>query len=520
MALAAERVGERYKHSWDSKLAYDYLRARLPSSCFHGPLDNFVDTRQGLEGDNHHYYHAASAYYASGYDDAAILVVDGQGPAGDHLSTTSIWLGESGRVSLVEDINPCQGQFAETSIGHFYTAIAALAGFKGLYCEGKVMALAAYGQPSIFLHEIGKYVVPHADGLFEIDPTFTLSVLGHTLGPELYGWPEPDGDVKRRWTHLNGLRRNTGESWPTQDDMKIAYAGQHLLERILLGLAKRAHNLTNKESLCIAGGVALNCIGNEKIRRSGFFRQVYVSPAPADDGLALGKLYAILAQRKLTCPKVTSPYLGPVYEQIEILAALAQRSEDVEWIQINDVSELARITAMLLRNANVVGWFQGRSELGTRALGHRSIFADPRDEHMRDRLNSIKGREWFRPIAPAVKFESVSAYFQVTDRCPYMSFAVKVTPSAQTAIPAAIHVDGTARVQTVEESQDPLFYRLLCEFESNTGVPVLLNTSLNGRDEPIVETPDDAIECLVQLGLDALVLGNMIVRVRAKGNRV
>lgn len=514
MALAAERVGDRYKHSWDSKLAYDYLQTRLPSGYFGGVNDKFIDTRNGLETDNHHYYHATSTYFASGIEEAAVLVVDGQGPAGEHLSTTTIWDAAKGKVSLVEDISPCPPPFASTSVGHFYTAIGALAGFKGLFCEGKVMALAAYGHPSTMLDVISSYVEVSLDGLPTIDPTFTLSVLGHTLGPDLYGWPAPTDDYIDTWELLNALRRDPRPRWPTQDDMNIAYAGQYLLERVLIGLARRARALTGRKNLCIAGGVGLNCVANEKIRQEGLFEQVYVVPAPADDGQALGKLYAILAQQGIDRPALTSPYLGPEYNNHEVYAALSSRHDLVIWRMFNETAELIQSVASLLSNDSVIGWFQGRSELGPRALGHRSILADPRNPLMRDRLNQVKGREWFRPFAPVIKLEAVPGYFQTNSPSPYMSFAVNGRSATRSSIAAAVHVDGTARVQTVEEKQEPRLYRLLSEFEVCTGVPVLINTSFNGREQPIVETPEDAISAFVSLRLDALVIGNYIVRMR------
>jgi carbamoyltransferase len=512
LALASERVGERYKHSWNSKLAYDYLKERLPGHEFGGDGDHFVDSAGGLETDNHHLYHAASAFYGSGFTDAAILVVDGQGPAGDHLSTTTIWDGRCGRINQVDDLNSDPGPFAARSIGHFYTAVTALAGFGELFAEGKAMALAAYGGPSPYLDLFREYVRTRPDGAFDVNPLLTRSILGHTLGPKFYGWPGPSAEQAAVWRELNALRQAPpGACWPTQDDMDIVFAGQAVLENVLVGLAGRARERTGRTRLCLAGGVALNCVANERIRRSGLFDEVFVVPAPGDDGQAVGKLYALLAARGMDCPPLDSVYLGPDYTEREIADAIRCHGTDFTTAGPQGAELLPRLCAGILARGNVVGWFQGRSELGPRALGHRSILADPRRLQMRDRVNRIKGREWFRPIAPIVPVEVAAEYFELTGPSPVMAFAVAVRPKRASAIPAAVHVDGTARVQTLAAGQEPLVHRLLLEFGRLTDTPVLLNTSFNGPDEPIVETPVDAIRTAVRLNLNYLVLGDHIL---------
>jgi carbamoyltransferase len=513
VALAAERVGDRFKHSWNSRLAYEHLRGRLPPEVFGGPGDRFVDSAAGLEPDGHHLNHAASTFYASGYPSAAVLVVDGQGPAGDHLSTTTIWDACGTSIELVDDLNPGVHPFAEQSAGHFYTAVTALAGFPGLFREGSTMALAAYGRPSAFLDLFHEYVHSRPDGGYAMNPLLTRSILGHTLGPRLFGWPPPGADSVALWRRLDDLRRAAPHSpWPTADDMDIAYAGQAILEEVMLGLARRARETTGRRRLCLAGGAGLNCVANEKLRRSGLYEQVFVVPAPGDDGQALGKLYLAAAAAGLRCPPLTTSYLGPRYTEREMARAVHEHRGDFSDARRLDERELLRECAVALSQGDLVGWFQGGSEWGPRALGHRSILADPRPADTRDRLNRVKGREWFRPVAPLVTAEAVADFFETDEPSPFMAFAVAVRPDQTGAIPAAVHVDGTARVQTVSAEQNGLLHRLLVEFGRGSGVPILVNTSFNGSDEPIVETPGDAVRAFLRLDLDYLVLGRHLLK--------
>jgi carbamoyltransferase len=513
VALAGERVGDRYKHSWNSRLAYEHLRQRLPAGVFGGEGDLFVDSADGLEPDGHHLYHAASTYFASGFPAAAVLVVDGQGPAGNHLSTTTVWDAHLGELDLVDDLNQGAPPFAASSLGHFYTAVTALAGFRGLFREGSAMALAAYGRPSAFLDLFHEFVSSCADGTYTVDPLLTRSILGHTLGPQLYGWPPPTADCVAVWDRLACARRAPVEaSWPTGDDMDIAFAGQQIREEVMLGLARRARDHTGRRRLCIAGGAGLNCVANEKVRRTGLFEDVFVPPAPGDDGQALGRLYVAARAHRVQCPPLTTSYLGPVYPDQEVRRALDEHRGDFSDALHLDDEELVRKCAAVLSRGALVGWFQGGSEWGPRALGHRSVLADPRSEESRERLNRMKGREWFRPVAPVVTAEAAADFFDTARPSPFMAFAVPVRPAAVRVIPAAVHVDGTARLQTVTAEQNPLLHRLLVAFGGLSGVPILINTSFNGHDEPIVETPRDALASFLHLRLDYLALGNHLVR--------
>ena len=517
VALAAERVGDRYKHSWNSRLAYDHLRGQTGRGrCFGGAWDRFVDSAQGLAAGHHHLYHAATAFFGSGFRESAILIVDGQGPEGEQIATTSVWRGCGTDIALVELQHTAHGRFAPESLGHFYTAIGAMAGMTDLWQEGKTMALAAYGRPSRFLDFIRHFAGSNRDGTYHVDPQFTLAMLGNTLGPRLLGWsPQPAG-IQTIWDEFQSLRSpgSQDEPRPNQDDMDIAYAGQVVLEEIMVELARRVQRLTNSRLLCLGGGVALNCVANEKLRRQGPFTDVFVGPAPGDDGQAIGKLLLEIKQLHLPLDtKMEGAYFGPRYTQRQVDEAFAAAPSSLECRPIEKVLLWEEVTTRLAAG-QVIGWFEGSSELGPRALGHRSILADSRDPAMRQYINAeVKHREWYRPLAPMVLEDRAQEFF-VTDRpSPFMSFAVDVRPERISSLPAVTHIDGTARLQTVSRSTCPSCYELLSRFDARTGIPVLINTSFNRRGEPIVETPHDALVAFTDMKLDALVVeGNLVTR--------
>lgn len=520
IALASERVGDRRKHSWDSRLAYRHLKS-FPEfqSNFESTGNRFVDSSNGLCRDDHHLNHAACTFHGSGFEEAAVLVVDGQGYHEDHLVATSIWAGTPTGLQLVEEFSAPNDVFAAESVGHFYTAVGALAGMGQLHDEGKTMALAAYGRPSHFLERLRSFAGANEDGSYRVDSRFTSTVLANTIGREQFGWSAPARDDQVLWDDFVAARARP----PTvgrfdRDDMDIAYAGQVILEEIMLGLARRAHRLTGSTRLCLAGGVALNCVANARIVRESSFDEVFVTPAPGDDGQAIGKL--LFEMRRSGLPVDTTmhtAYYGPPYPTSETEAALQAVGAHVEHLRMDD-SELLPEVAARLAGGEVIGWWQGRSELGPRALGHRSILADPRRVGMRERINSfVKDREWFRPLAPMVIEERAGDYFELDQPSPFMALAVNVRQSKRRVIPAVTHVDGTARVQTVRRDQNERCYQLLRHFEERTGVPVLLNTSFNRRHEPLVETPADACRAFLAMNLDALVLENHLLTKRAAG---
>ena len=339
-ALASERVGNRQKHIGDSRLAYDYLRSRLPrhQACFGSETDFFVSVNEeNFRTCQHHLYHAASTFYSSSFAEAVILVIDGQGPERGFRVATSIWEGSPEGIRLVEIPNRSRGKFIPQSLGHFYTAISALAGMRNLYEEGKTMGLAAYGEPSPFLDCFREYAYSRSDGSYCIDPSFIYAVLGHTFGPRYFGWGKSTSSLRKIWRQILSLRKTPlreADADVTQDDMNIAYAGQAVLEELVVGLARRAKQLTGKDFLCMAGGVALNCAANTKVFASGLFRDVYVFPASDDGGQALGKLFHYIHSRGLPADTlVGNVYLGPHYTTKEVRgtitsAGLVIRSQD------------------------------------------------------------------------------------------------------------------------------------------------------------------------------------------------
>lgn len=517
-ALAAERVGDRYKHSWNSRLAYDYLKNFYDGTAccaFGSSSDYFVDIVNGIERKDHHFFHAAGAFYAAPFDDAAVLIIDGQGPERGKLASTSIWKGERHKLTLVEMPSLTEGSFVPNSVGHFYTAVGALAGMKNLFEEGKTMGLAAYGEPSEYVDYFRRYVRANSDGSYFIDPRFTRAILGNTLGPKIYKWQPQPPDVQEVWTELISLRktpiREDGED-VTQEDMNIAYAGQMLLEEVILGLAHRARSLTGSDYLCIGGGVALNAIANGKVLQSGMFKDIFIFPAPADDGQAIGKLFSHVHTHGLDVDtKAETAFYGPLYPAEVIQAAITKYQDKVRVITSGMDSVTKEVVDRIV-DGQVIGWFQGGSELGPRALGHRSILADPRNPGMRDFINSrVKHREWYRPLAPIVLEEEAGDFFELDRPSPFMLIIANVKPEKRALIPAVTHADGSARIQTVNRQQDAKMYDLIQHFKNRTGVPILLNTSFNRNSEPIVESPQDALEAFIKMEMDALVLEDCLV---------
>lgn len=516
-ALASERVGTRNRHDWDSRRAYEYMRGRMKNRLpFGSENDSFRDglSHQDSRSREHHLYHASSAFWASPFDTAAILVAEGQGPHEGFTVATTTWKGTRSSIDLVETPYQTSGPFIPHSLGHFYTAISALAGMTNLYEEGKTTGLAAYGKPSKFLEYLRTYIRSEQDGTFFLNPALIYAVLGNTFGPRYYGWSSQSPEIQKIWNEILEMRSTpmrTNDTPVSQDDMNIAYAGQTLLEEVMFGLARRLKQQTGERNLCLAGGVALNCSVNGKLLASGLFKDVYVIPAADDSGQALGRLFYDLHSDGVSIPtKIGSAYLGPLYSTKEIELAIS--STEGVYVAQQVFPVVAQVAAKLIAEGKVVGWFQGRSEIGPRALGNRSILADPRNPYMRDYINqSVKHREWYRPVAPAVLEEDASLYFHIDRPLPFMLFAVQAREERIGEIPSTVHVDGSARVQTVSEQQNSRFYQLISEFKLRTDIPMLINTSFNDQGEPIVESPVDALTAFKRMNLDALVLGDYLV---------
>ncbi len=420
----------------------------------------------------HHLAHAASAFQAGPFSEAAVLTIDGRG----ELATTAYYVGQGNWLDAIGQVN------YPHSIGLLYESATSYLGFLHSSDEYKVMALASYGKPS-YLDELLKAIHVGNQGSYTIEyPDFE-----ERFGPAR----QPGGKFEQK--HFD-----------------LAASLQAAVEETVLRLAQWLQNATGSPHLCMAGGVALNCVMNSRLRDSGPFEKVWVQPAAGDAGTALGAaLWVDAGQRRATSRSycMEHVFLGPRFENAEIESFL--RRSNVPYRQLQDVSNEA---AALLAQDRIIGWFQGRMEFGPRALGGRSILASPLRPEMQSRLNEIKDREDFRPVAPVVLEEEAANWFMHGEASPFMLFVDDIRPEKAGLIPAVRHVDGTARVQTVNRFQQPEYYGLIRAFQKLTGVPVLVNTSFNTRGEPIVCTPRDAVECFFTSPLDALVIGPYLLK--------
>ncbi len=416
----------------------------------------------------HHVAHAASAYHAAGFDDAAALVVDGRGEAGSHLAGQV----EGGRLRVLAS------QRLPHSLGLVYESATEHLGFRRASDEYKVMALAAYGEPR-FLPALREAMRSDDRGGFVATPI--------------------------DWSRF-APRRVPDTPWD-RAHADLAASVQVRLEEMLLALARWLYARTHAARLAYAGGVALNCVANARLQREGPFEHVWVQPAAGDAGTALGAALHVARALGDRPRPMTSAALGRSWTDAQLAAALATAQVPHE-----RPAALADAVADVLSRDGIVAWFQGASEFGPRALGHRSLLADPRRAGNLERLNAVKGREEFRPVAPMVLLEDAADIFDGPIPSPYMLFTHRVRASWTERIPAVVHVDGSARVQTVDRRQEPLLAALLDAFAARTGVPVLVNTSLNTAGRPMVDDPRDALECFGSAPIDALVLGPYVVR--------
>ena len=461
----------------------------------------------------HHESHAASAFYPSPYEKAAVLCLDGVG----EWATTSAWLGNGAELDPLWQID------FPHSLGLLYSAFTYYLGFKVNSGEYKLMGLAPYGRPSYVNRIFDNLIDVKDDGSFRLN----LDYFDYCTGLRM---------TNQKFSDLFEGPPRDPESIPSQRDMDIAASIQVVTEEVVLKLARQLQRETGVDSLCMAGGVALNCVANGRLLREQVFKNIWIQPAAGDAGGALGAAYA--AHHKFRKKERHRPVssgaddmqgslLGPRFAQDEVVRTLDELGATYE---ILDQASLSERVAELLANENVVGWFQNRMEFGPRALGARSILADPRSSAMQSQLNlKIKFRESFRPFAPAVKEEAVSQYFHLDVPSPYMLLVAQVHENikskpdqtleglaqlhqVRSSIPAVTHVDYSARVQTVNERSNPEFYQLLSAFEHLTGCPVLVNTSFNVRGEPIVCTPEDAYRCFMGTDMDYLAIGNVLLQ--------
>jgi len=427
---------------------------------------------------DHHLAHAISAYAYSGFDHAAVVVMDGRGA----WEATSVWHGRAGRLEHVLTLN------WPDSLGLFYAQFTGFLGFVPNSDEWKVMGLAPYGQRGI---DLSSFIDPN-DAPYRIHSKTLIGDGTHfSHFTSLLGPPrEPESDISDR--HKN-----------------IAFAVQDACEEAMMSVVKLALQKTGSKNLCLAGGVALNSKANGKIVASGAIEKIFVQPAASDDGVALGAALApyLDDHGRLPNKPMRHGYWGPSFEDDAIEKALLTYK-----IRHTKLSDPAKTAAQLLNQGKILGWFQGRMEFGPRALGSRSIIADPRDPEMNVKVNNaVKFREWWRPFAPSFKKEAAPDYLESAYDSPFMILTAQVRPEKRGVIPSVTHVDGSARPQTVERDVNPLYYRLIDEFGIITGVPVIMNTSFNLRGEAIVHTPTDALRTFFSSGMDALVIGSFLV---------
>ncbi len=463
----------------------------------------------------HHQSHAASAFFPSPFEEAAILTVDGVG----EWATTTVGVGKGNAVEMLQEL-----RFPH-SLGLLYSAFTAYCGFRINSGEYKLMGLAPYGEPR-FVDAIYEHLIElRSDGSFRLNLDYFHFLRGlrmtHRKFHDLFEGPPrpPETPIQQR-------------------HMDVARSVQVVAEEVMLRLARHVKGVTGQRNLCLAGGVALNCVANGRILREKIFDRLWIQPAAGDAGGALGAALAVWHMREgreqprtvIQPDAMQGAFLGPEFSDADIETVL--RAHGAVYERLERETLLDRVTD-LLADEKIVGWVQGRMEYGPRALGHRSILGDPRSPRMQSVLNlKVKFRESFRPFAPAVIEERAPEFFELDTASPYMLLVAPVHPSQRlpaagqahgldrlrqlrSRIPAVTHVDDSARVQTVSERQCPLFYALLKRFEARTGCPVLVNTSFNVRGEPVVCTPDDAYRCFVNTEMDYLAIGGFLLE-RAK----
>jgi len=457
-----------------------------------GHVERQIRETLGYDGlirySEHHLSHAASSYYFSGFTESAIFTVDGVG----EWATTTYGMGSGHRLQLFEEV-----EFPD-SLGLLYSTITSYLGFGVNDGEYKVMGLAPYGKPT-YADKIEKLISLQKGGQYRLDMKYFGFLAGNCMYserlPELLGRAPRREDAKLGQWHAD-----------------IAKSLQVVLEQVQLDKVNYLYERTGSDNLCMAGGVALNCVANGQILRKGPFKRLFVQPASNDAGCAIGA--AALAHVALTDErpgngKLRHVYLGPSSTNRQIHSFLESTSIRYKDYR-GDTENLLTITARQLNEGKVIGWFCGRMEFGPRSLGGRSILADPRRTEMRDRINAmVKKREGFRPFAPAVLKEKAQEHFDLDHDSPYMLETCQVISSLD--LPAITHVDGSARVQTVHRETNPRFYDLLTAFEKVSGCPILLNTSFNVKGEPIVCTPEDAVRCFITSDIDLLVIEDFII---------
>jgi len=480
-------------------------------------MREFIKKELGFEGKiifpEHHESHAASAFFASSFQEAAFLTIDGVG----EWTTTSYGIGKDNNIQILSEIH------FPHSLGLLYSAFTYYTGFRVNSGEYKVMGLAPYGEPKYKDLILSELMDLKEDGSLRMNMKYFNYCAGLTM-------------TNKRFDKLFGGPPRKRESQLTQRDMDIARSVQDVTEEVMLRIVRYIHKETNQKNLCLAGGVALNCVGNGKILREGPFDNLWIQPAAGDAGGALGAAlftwYQYLGNQRLTDGRKSlqkTSYLGPEFGNKHVLEYLKNKA--IPYTELSD-EELPEKIADLIADQKVVGWFQGRMEFGPRALGGRSIIGDARSQKMQEIMNmKIKFRESFRPFAPSVIKERASDFFEIDTESPYMLLVAPVKKEvrremskeeqrlfgleklhvARSIIPAVTHVDYSARIQTVSMEDNPLYYKMIAKFDEKHGCPVIINTSFNVRGEPIVCTPEDAYLCFMRTNMDHLIMGNYLL---------
>lgn len=434
----------------------------------------------------HHLSHAIGSFNLSPYEKAAILSIDGAG----EWATSFLGYAEG------TDYKVFQQSYFPHSLGSFYEAITQFCGFKPNYDEGKTMGLAPLGDPDVFYEPMSKLIRIESDGRINID----LSYFNYQF------WGKKR--FSKKFVETFGAPR-TGDEFEAHH-LNVAAAGQKVLEDRILDLCAILHERTKADYIVIAGGVALNSVANGRIVRESPFRDAYIMPAAGDNGTGIGASYYVynnILGNKRNFVHL-NPYIGTEYSNEEIEALLKECK--LGWEHHDDI---CGTTAKLLNEGNIIGWFQGKMEIGPRSLGNRSILADPTNPEMKDKINAdVKHREAYRPFAPSCIVEAKNDFFEMDVEAPFMLKVCDVKPEAKERLAAITHVDGSARLQTVRKEINPRYHELLSKFGELSGAPVLLNTSFNIMGEPIVESPMQAIRCFFSTGIDLLVIGNYLVK--------
>ncbi|TXE11676.1 carbamoyltransferase [Seonamhaeicola algicola] len=452
-----------FKYHWDTKKQ--------------GPKVHFIP---------HHYSHAPGSFFVSPYKEAALLGVDGSG----EWATTWLGYGKDAHISCISE------SFFPHSLGSFYEAVTQFCGFRTSYDEGKTMGLAPMGDPDVFKAEVENIITVSKNGQL----TFDLSYFNY----QHFSWKR----CSPKFFEVFGTPRKHGEPFQ-KHHMDVAAAFQRVLEDKVLEICDILYEKTKANYLVISGGVSLNSVMNGRIVRDSKFKDVYVMPAAGDNGTAIGAAY-YLYNGILKQPRTfvhNNPYVATTYSNEAIEQVL--KGAKLHYTKHDDVCEAA---ATLLEQGQIIGWFQGTMEIGPRALGSRSILANPAFPDMKDKINAeVKFREAYRPFAPSAIVEAKNDFFDLTVEAPFMLKVCHVLKEKQAVIPAVTHVDGSARLQTVKKELHPKYYNLIKKLGDKTGVPVVLNTSFNIQGEPVVESPQDAVRCFFSTGLDSLVIGDFII---------